>query len=197
MNKRIVTSLFVIALAAALVGGATMAWFTDSAKVEGNSFTAGTLDIEVEGDAFNVGNMAPGDTETTYIYVKNAGSLDMLFKAELDNEVDGGLKSALNVKVTGRPAEIQSVDGYNLYGPAVEYVLFDGSLSNFTGLDNLAAWINNDDPLWPGYAAVFKIEVTLPTTAGNEYQGKSYSADLKFSATQAKNQDPDNVKWDN
>ncbi|MFY9541001.1 MAG: TasA family protein, partial [Dethiobacteria bacterium] len=67
MNKRIVTSLFVIALAAALVGGATMAWFTSTASVEGNEFTAGTLKFEVDGEnvsideegviTFNFGNV--------------------------------------------------------------------------------------------------------------------------------------------
>ena len=47
MNKRIVSSLFVIALAAILVSGATMAWFTSEANITGNYFEAGTLTLEL------------------------------------------------------------------------------------------------------------------------------------------------------
>jgi len=45
VKTKIFMSMLVIALAAALVGGATMAWFTDEATNVGNTFTAGTVDI--------------------------------------------------------------------------------------------------------------------------------------------------------
>ena len=70
---------------AALVGMATFSWFTDSASVADNIFTAGTLEISVtdpvDGAAFSIANMAPGDVATGSITVKNSGTLDMQFTA--------------------------------------------------------------------------------------------------------------------
>lgn len=78
INSRILLSAASIALAAALVVGATFAFFSDSETSTGNTFTAGTLDLKVdstchyfqdnvdvgcgEGDAF--GNWAQTDLES-------------------------------------------------------------------------------------------------------------------------------------
>ncbi|MBS4031501.1 MAG: SipW-dependent-type signal peptide-containing protein [Clostridiales bacterium] len=80
MKSRLVISLMVIALAAALIGGATMAWFSDSHVSTPNTFAAGTLDLKVDGQDQAVGvsltNMAPGDTSSYYKWVlKNDGTL--------------------------------------------------------------------------------------------------------------------------
>jgi len=45
MRYKVLTSLTIIAATIALVGGATMAWFTDSVDVPEASFTAGTVEI--------------------------------------------------------------------------------------------------------------------------------------------------------
>lgn len=46
MKKKAIFSIMIILLAVAAIGGATMAWFTDTAEVE-NIFTAGTVKISV------------------------------------------------------------------------------------------------------------------------------------------------------
>ena len=81
MKTRIYVSMLVIALTAALIGGATMALFTDTAANTGNSFAAGTVDITVGATDVIVGaaNMAPGDTRTGSFVVRNAGSLELRF----------------------------------------------------------------------------------------------------------------------
>lgn len=43
MNKKILISLAIIGLTAAIAAGATTAYFTDTAESEGNTFTAGNL----------------------------------------------------------------------------------------------------------------------------------------------------------
>ena len=50
--KRILLSVMVMALLALLVGGGLFAHFTDTESSEGNSFTAGTLDLKVDGEDF-------------------------------------------------------------------------------------------------------------------------------------------------
>lgn len=45
MKYKVLSSLTIIAATIALVGGATMAWFTDSADIPEASFTAGTVEI--------------------------------------------------------------------------------------------------------------------------------------------------------
>ncbi|MBS4007218.1 MAG: SipW-dependent-type signal peptide-containing protein [Clostridium sp.] len=82
MKTKMFTSMLVIALAAALVGGATMAIFTDEAVNEGNTFTAGTIDINTVGATtlpLAAGNMAPGDTVTGSFTVENDGTLELRF----------------------------------------------------------------------------------------------------------------------
>ena len=85
MNK-IILSLSMIAMAAAVIVGGTMAYFSDTAKSESNSFHSGTLDLKLSHDnstysqsitgTFNTNNMAPGGTgETGTVWVKNTGTV--------------------------------------------------------------------------------------------------------------------------
>ena len=46
MKTRILMSVLAIGLSIALIGGATMAWFTDEAGPVEATFTAGTVDIK-------------------------------------------------------------------------------------------------------------------------------------------------------
>jgi predicted ribosomally synthesized peptide with SipW-like signal peptide len=216
MKSRMMISILVIALAAAMIGGATMSWFTSQANISGNTFAAGTLIVDLKGvqdsaeAPFTVSNMAPGDPASEYfIEVRNDGSLDMLFRVYVDDDVannvytpqglpDGygtaNLDGVLDVTVTLRPSDYDysGLTEYSQYG-AEDNVIKNGKLSELIGedqaLNNEAAYFG--DPSWPlpvGYVAVYKITVSLPTSAGNEYQGTDFSGTLKVDATQARNQ---------
>lgn len=81
MDKRILTSVLVIAVVALMVGGATFVYFNDSETSSGNTFTAGTLDLKVDGEddpnivSVTLNNMKPGDNTGYYKWVlKNAGT---------------------------------------------------------------------------------------------------------------------------
>lgn len=89
-------SMLVIALAAAVIGGATMAWFTDSATSEDVTFTAGTLKIGLtetyHGEPRGVlkfENMNPGDVyEEFAIEIKNVGSKKLAWFGNWSVDVD-------------------------------------------------------------------------------------------------------------
>lgn len=80
LKAKLFLFVLTVVLAAALVGGATMALFTDTEANVGNTFTAGTLTLQVGGAPpimhINVPNMAPGDLTPYYRWVlRNTGTL--------------------------------------------------------------------------------------------------------------------------
>ena len=96
MKKRLMISIMMIALVAALVGGATFAMFTDTAVNDNNTFAAGTVDISTNPNpVFNVPNMAPGDEVTGTLNVANDGTLDL--KYNFVNTFGGDLAPVLSI----------------------------------------------------------------------------------------------------
>ncbi|MFA6526504.1 MAG: TasA family protein [Candidatus Buchananbacteria bacterium] len=76
--KRIVISLAVIALVAAAAIGVTRAYFSDVETTTGNTFAAGSLDLEIGASStvpFNVSDIKPGDSGSRKIELTNTGSL--------------------------------------------------------------------------------------------------------------------------
>lgn len=80
LAKKILASIVAIALMASALGIGTYAAFSDIETSTGNSFTAGTLDLKINGDdinyvAFDISNMHPGSQPKSSIVLSNAGSL--------------------------------------------------------------------------------------------------------------------------
>ena len=82
MNSKILLSVASIAAAGALIIGATFAYFSDTETSNNNTFTAGSLDLTVDGNngvntvKFNLSNMKPLDSPIYPSYViRNAGSV--------------------------------------------------------------------------------------------------------------------------
>lgn len=150
MKTKMFMSMLVIALAAALVGGATMAWFTDVETNAVNTFTAGELAIAVGTQTYTVviGNMAPGDTISGTFTVSNTETLD--------------LKYMTTINTAGA-----------LFGVGGATVTITSG-----GTGNIAA----------GAApATVAYNVSLPTTAGNAFQGVSGTLSFTVNATQPAN----------
>lgn len=77
--KKIYLSIFTILTVAVATVGATLAAFSDQETSTGNTFTAGTLDLTVDGSnenviKFNVTNMKPGSQRLGTWRLANAGS---------------------------------------------------------------------------------------------------------------------------
>jgi len=204
MKSRMLISMLVIALAAAVIGGATMAWFTDEAVPEPVKFTAGTLEITVSGDGVDFDedgaiilnfdeiakNMAPGDTTgVVNINVKNTGSLDIgLFR-----------------KFTVSGGELAKVlKPYNLvvHDWSGEYIMVENGVVKIDSAPaNMEALCNWPDQVeapntggWFGIALGTEdgvndfynttLQFQFDKEANNDYQGQEAVLKIEFKATQ-------------
>jgi len=198
--KKILFMVVGILLVIGLAGAGTWAYFSDTETSTGNTFIAGTLDFNIIDpvatghQVFTVTNMKPGDTETGYLVVTNDGSLDMKWRAWLDEDTTGILDEVLEVRWTINPTGYSGVDltGYTSAGPADGLIMDWTSISDLTGqtttkmlwaspTDNPAGGAVAFEPAW---AAVYKMDVRMVTTAGDIYQGTTYTGVLNFYATQ-------------
>lgn len=92
--KRILGSLFVVGAAMVVVVGATRAVFSDTETSVGNTVSAGSIDLKVNGQdgglgvLFSAANMAPGHVyQTGCVTLNNAGTLDGKFAFKVTNPV--------------------------------------------------------------------------------------------------------------
>jgi len=118
MSKKILISLSVIGLVAAIVIGATTAYFSDTETSKGNTFTAGTVDIAVNGQNpwneegyFTISDMKPCQVEYKEFTLKNVGQNEVDVWKHIDiTSTDGGEMSEPECKAE---CELVSASGYN------------------------------------------------------------------------------------
>ena len=89
MRKKVTFAVFAIMLSALLVGGYTMAWFTDSATSETQEFAAGTVLIEAGSSVIGSQNFSPD--EATYLYGAQADTGD-LYEIDVKNKTVNKIK---------------------------------------------------------------------------------------------------------
>lgn len=162
LKKKMGAALATTALGAALIGGGTFAVFTSSATNQGNTFAAGTVKISLDKPDgtkyFNIENIAPGDSGSSTVTVKNDGSLELRY--DIAEALSGDLASGANgLKVT-----VKDASG-NVITPGTD----------------------NNRKLAAGANEVLTVEWALPKDAGNEYQGTSASLGLTMNAEQTAN----------
>jgi predicted ribosomally synthesized peptide with SipW-like signal peptide len=81
MNKKILLSLSTIAAVAAIAIGGTVAYFSDTETSTGNTFSAGTIDIAVDGKnpwshdiKYDIKDLKPGESGNINLRVDNKGT---------------------------------------------------------------------------------------------------------------------------
>ncbi len=73
--SKFILSVVTLGIGAALLGGATFAYFSDKETVN-NTFAAGTLDLSVNPTTvFDIQNLKPGDYMVRYFNIINSGTL--------------------------------------------------------------------------------------------------------------------------
>lgn len=199
--------LFGLAIAALVAVAAfgsldTLAWFGDTAGVDNNEFVAGVVDLNVGGATtmpFSVSNMAPGDSATEYLVIRNDGNLDLIFRMYIDDvwESESGFRHYFEITdITINPTAGPQV--YNS-GPVNGTIV--GSAMPLNGLVGVGNALTSEDaafdgyPLEPGEIEVYGITVKLKTSAPNQYQGETLNVDLRIDATQFDNQTEGSVVY--
>jgi len=183
MNKKILASVVTISIVALMVGVGTFALFSDTETSTGNTFTAGTLDLNVDGkDDPNVpfyfaeSNVKPGDSGSKSVVLSNSGTLAGKAYIHFKNVVDrpgttpepeptlddGELSQNLYIKVL--VGDTIKAEGYLFNIKCISYEL--GTIAG-------------------GGSLTVTIEWSIPSTVGEEIMGDSVTFDIEFSLVQA------------
>jgi len=190
-SQRAVKALAIIAVLGVAVSAfmiASLAVFTDSASVNDNTFTTGTVDIATSPttQAFNPGPMSPGDEVVAAITVTNSGTLPLRYamnSTTTENVFAGELRLTVRVGVASC-----TVANWDLSGTEISSV---GTLGATTGrqlFGNPAQGAQaGDRALAPSVNEVLCLHVELPITGGNISQGLTTTATFGFEAEQTNN----------
>ncbi len=202
MNTKILMSVLVIGLAAMAVGTAmTGAYFSDTETSDDNTFTAGTLDLELDGVntnvvKFNVNNAVPGDSACGTWKVKNVGDttgyLDLESIVVTDSAgttpepeptTDSGeLSSNMNVVIFVDNGAGTNGNANNCIKDGTEVQIYNGALSGIAGNygENLE--------LSGSSSSYVSMSWEIPTTVANSIMDDSVDLDMTFELAQTQTQ---------
>jgi predicted ribosomally synthesized peptide with SipW-like signal peptide len=187
--RKVVGSLGVIGAAAAVAGMGTFGSFTDSSTPVATTIQSGTLNIDVTQQGFAVpvttAGFVPGDSLTRAVNLVNSGNVALgsvtlnttvSAPSVLTTDVTNGLQLAVkSCSVPWTQGGTATAATYACSG--TERVLASGpAVSNLT--------LNNPASLAAGATDYLTFAVSLPTTAGNAFQGQSAALSLVFTGTQ-------------
>jgi spore coat-associated protein N len=199
--KKIVGLSLAALLIIGIIGGATFAYFSDTESSTGNTLTAGTLDLKIDGGdiavtTFNVSGVAPGDSGSGSSILTNAGSiageLDITTSAITNTgAASGSTEYGDDSGDLGASAEIAmylDIDQSGTWNTGDIGLMSDGTTYAFpTALDydiinNYGSETWNEVVTTMAASASDNIVVNwqVPTGAGNSIQGDSVSFDITF-----------------
>jgi len=205
--KKIIGLAIAALIIMSTVGFGTWAYFNDVETSSGNQITAGTLDLTLDGGNSNVNiltglsNKAPGDTGRLYATIKNVGNLSGEFEVQTGSVTNTGPAGSTEYElahptgVLGANCEIApwiDLDEDDVFDAGSDLALKSDQTVTTTALQ----WdtVNNfGSKTWdvlmaamtPNQQARFQISWRIPTGAGNEIQGDSFTIGFTFILEQA------------
>ncbi len=170
MKKRNLVLGSVVVLAALLVVGGTMAWFTAESDPVENKFTAGKVEIELHDDfpEDGISNVNPGDEHSKVVYVENTGTIPIYVRVELTPEWKDAEGQDLGLTVSGADmATFPILEGWELH----------------------EGWYYYTSPVAAGASTSNLIEEVIFAGAAmtNDYQGATFTLKVEAEAIQATN----------
>lgn len=198
MLKILAAIALLVVFTAVSFNSATLAVFTDSAPSNGNTFTTGTLDLDLsdnnETDLDSVSTsvtfsaMAPGDSVTDRIVPHNTGSnaLRYAIAGSGTNADSKGLKDQLvltikTIDVTTPGTPCDNFDGTQLYTGDT-----DSTAGKLVG-DNTQGAQAGDRALAAAASETLCFRVNLPLATGNSFQNATTTVTFTFDAEQTAN----------
>jgi predicted ribosomally synthesized peptide with SipW-like signal peptide len=202
--KKTLGLILVALLAVGLVGGYTLAYFSDTETSEDNTWTAGTLNlvnvisgtpeaastvVTEQDDGLNdkvvFSSVVPGSSGTITWTLSNTGN------------VAGTLTMVAATTFTegGDPEEPElTADPTNLIGLGQSLMVWVtrggtdilGTTGTYVAMSGLAAALSAESQSMAGGASlVYVLHWEVPTTVGNEIQGDTAELDITFTLTQS------------
>jgi spore coat-associated protein N len=189
-TRKLAATVVVLLAFAALVSVGTLALFTDSQVVGGNTFTTGTVDISTAPTSALVtfSNMAPGDTVTDDIVVTNGGSLALRYaiSSSATNADSKGLKDQLVLTVNTIDKTLPATPCDDFDGDQLYTGDLDSTAGKLVG-DNTTGAQAGDRNLAASRNETLCFRVNLPTSTGNAFQNATTTATFTFDAEQTAN----------
>ncbi|MCF6745798.1 hypothetical protein E9529_16240 [Blastococcus sp. KM273128] len=187
--RKVIGSLGVIGAAAAVAGLGTFGNFTDSTSVD-TTISSGTVSIDLTQPAAAIpvttAGFVPGDSLTRAVTLKNDGSTGLASvgisatdssSSVLTNGTANGLQ--LTVKSCDVPWTQGGTEAARTYTCASgEKQLSSGPVLKAVDLPGLKS-------MTAGASDHLVFSISLPTAAGNDFQGKTATLKLTFTGTQA------------
>jgi predicted ribosomally synthesized peptide with SipW-like signal peptide len=170
-----------IALGIGSVG--TFAFWTDDVVISGTTFSAGTIDLRVNGadslptyTTLNMSNAVPGNTIAGVLTIRNQGSAPLKYTATTTaSNADGkNVRGSLTVKVTAATTVTGTYPTATCGGAAIT-----GFATSFTA----AAFLTPGRLLAPTTEEQICVQVTLDATAPSALQGGTTSVGFTFTGT--------------
>ncbi len=192
MKSRMMVSLLVIALAAAVIGGATMAWFTDSDPVEPVTFTAGTVDIKVTDQEGGYENVNPGDCHDVTATITNVGSKNVVLKldditASFNVANDAPADIALDYSLITIHFQNANPDDWTKSLDGNWVIVFEGEAAEVHDLSNYVIYYVGG-PIGPEASVTLALKVCFDGPGmDDDYQGATLELNGTFYAIQASN----------
>jgi spore coat-associated protein N len=207
VKRKLLVSIVVIGVVGALVGSGVFAYFSDTESSTGNTFTAGTLNLQVGSadpttETITVSDTYGGDSGSYDWLLKNdgsiPGSLDVTFSSivdaengvnepeEADPDEDGTVAAP---GTDGELAEVLSLIIYIDENNDDAYVALDDTLiySGFVK-PGLAGEQLSDYAMAADYGSgddkAVRIEWSIDSGVGNEIQSDSAGFDIEFELLQ-------------
>lgn len=181
ITKKIAISLLSIVTALTLTGGATYAFFSDSATSGNNAFATGTLNINIDqsGGIFEnstpITGWQPGEERFVRFDITNDGSLPVILRAAATGTWDIGALDATKVQVV--KVEFWNGSAWQQIAAAAEgltgFVYYSPDGTNLH-LFTLAG----------GARKEFRLTVKLDESADDAYQGRTFNASITAEARQ-------------
>ena len=188
--KKILMSMMVIALAAAIAAGGTIAYFSDEETSSENTFTAGTLDLGLANASgtdpttgvtttwVSPSDWAPGDTVDATLYINNEGTIPASnVTVDFDYSLTEGTPATVDPGTTSLEDMIKATTV--TLDAATVTALQGKTLAELKALDpyDLGSWGANTEK-------ALRIVWTFDSGADNGCQGDTATVTLTLNANQ-------------
>ncbi len=187
--KSYALSVLLIGVVALLLGGGTLAIFSDTETSSNNVFAAGTLDLKVDGNDdpnvpayFSESNIKPGDSGGVTISVANAGTIDGSLSIMIAN-VSNDPGATTEPEPTPDNGELGSYLELRISYDSDGDGICDTIIAENT-IDSLENQVLDAGSLAAGQSKTICIDWRLPNTVGNDVQDDSVTFNIVFSLSQ-------------